>query len=98
MAGLFETIRTRADATENEQVRRFSRRYLSLLDVGVLLLTLLVFMAFLLLLNNFVFPQGTRLGEIAARDTSGQSMIRSRGGLGILDDNDITSDFIKPGT
>jgi hypothetical protein len=86
MSGLFETIRTRADATENEPLRRLSRRYLSLLDVGVLLITLLVFVSFLLLLNNFVFPQGTRLGDIAARDASGQTMNRTRGDVDVMGD------------
>jgi hypothetical protein len=73
MAGLLDTIRTDGAGIEGDTMHRVSRRYLSLLDVGVLLITLLVFIIFLLLLNNLVFPQGARLGDIAARDVSTQS-------------------------
>ena len=42
------------------------RRYLGLLDIGVLLLSLLVFFVFLLLLNRILFPEGARIGDLAA--------------------------------
>lgn len=86
MAGLFETIRTRAGAAENDQLLRFSKRYLSLLDVSVLLITLLVFMSFLLLLNKIVFPQGTALGDIMARDSGGETTNQVRGDVDVMGD------------
>jgi len=86
MAGLLDTIRTNAAGVADEQVRRVSQRYLGWLDVGVLLITLLVFIVFLLLLNNFVFPQGARLGDIAARDDAGQATTRGRGDVSVAGD------------
>ncbi len=86
MAGLRETARIEAAKIAESEVRTVSRRYLGWLDVGVLLITLLFFFAFLLLLNNYVFPKGTRLGDIAARDDSAQMMKRGRGNVSIIGD------------
>ncbi|MBT8091969.1 MAG: hypothetical protein KJN77_02965 [Gammaproteobacteria bacterium] len=86
MAGLRETARLEAAMVAESEVRTVSRRYLGWLDVGVLLITLLVFLVFLLILNNLVFPQGARLGDIAARDGSGQTTSGGRGDVSVIGD------------
>ena len=95
MAGLLDTIRTDSAGLEEEKMHRVSRRYLGWLDVGVLLITLLVFIAFLLLLNNIVFPQGARLGDIAARDNIDETTRRDRGDISVAGDGfDGFGDFV----
>ncbi|MCP4301474.1 MAG: hypothetical protein GY783_12875, partial [Gammaproteobacteria bacterium] len=46
-------------------------RYLKVFDIGVLLAALIFFLVFLVLLIRIIFPEGTRLGDLAARDDSG---------------------------
>jgi hypothetical protein len=95
MAGLLDTIRTDSAGLEEEKMHRVSRRYLGWLDVGVLLITLLVFIAFLLLLNNIVFPEGARLGDITARDNIGETTRRERGDISVTGDGlDGFGDFV----
>ncbi len=68
---------------------RFSflrRRYLGLLDVGVLLLSLLVFFVFLLMLNRILFPEGARLGDLASLSGSGPQAIDQRGEISLAGD------------
>jgi hypothetical protein len=68
---------------------RFSilqRRYLGLLDVCVLLLSLLVFFVFLLMLNRILFPEGARLGDLAALSGSGSQTIDRRGEISLAGD------------
>jgi len=55
------------------------RRYLGLLDISVLLLSLLVFFVFLLMLNRILFPAGAQLGDLAAMSGSGQQADDQRG-------------------
>jgi hypothetical protein len=86
MAGLQDTARMLTAKTSGDEIRTISQRYLSWLDFGVLAITLLVFIIFLLLLNNLLFPQGTRLGDIAARDGSSQWTSGERGEISITGD------------
>lgn len=86
MVGLLAQMRADSAGPAGEKTPRAAGRYLGSLDIGVLLITLLVFVAFLALLTNVVFPQGTRLGDIAARDASGEATSHTRGGVGILGD------------
>ena len=68
---------------------RFSilqRRYLGLLDVSVLLLSLLIFFVFLLMLNRFLFPEGARLGDLASLSGSGPQTIEERGEISLAGD------------
>ena len=62
------------------------RRYLGLLDVGVLLLSLLVFFVFLLMLNRILFPEGARLGDLAPLSGSESLTIDRRGEISLAGD------------
>ncbi|MGI9249120.1 MAG: hypothetical protein ACR2QI_08895, partial [Woeseiaceae bacterium] len=46
-------------------------RYLKVLDVGVLLAALIIFLIFLAVLIRVVFPEGTRLGDLKSERNSG---------------------------
>jgi hypothetical protein len=71
------------------------RRYLGLLDISVLLLSLLVFFVFLLLLNRIVFPEGARLGDLAALSGSGRQATDRRGEISLAGDAvDGFGDFV----
>ena len=66
MAVATESIRETIDmsAIASRQTRRI--RFLRILDVGILLATIAVFLLFLVVLIRVVFPQDTRLGDISA--------------------------------
>ncbi len=65
MAAVIEPTTEPVVATVRDREIASWRRYLKVLDVGVLLASLLVFLVFLGLLIRFVFPEGQRLGDIA---------------------------------
>ena len=65
MAAVFESISEPLVATAKDRGAASWRRYLKVLDIGVLLASLLIFLVFLALLVRFVFPEGQRLGDIA---------------------------------
>ncbi len=86
MAGLTETARLHAAKLLNNEIRTVSRRWLGWMDIGVLLVTLLIFILFLLLLNRMVFPEGASFGDLAARGYETQFERRARGDVGIDSD------------
>ena len=61
-------------------------RYLGLLDVSVLLLSVFVFFLFLLTLNRILFPEGARLGDLASLSGSGSQTIERRGEISLAGD------------
>ncbi len=67
-------------ATDVRRERR--KRYLKLFDVGVLLAALIIFLVFLNLLVRVVFPQGSRLSELALIE---DSALPDHGGRGNVD-------------
>ncbi|MBT8105871.1 MAG: hypothetical protein HKN65_11075 [Woeseiaceae bacterium] len=91
MAGLTQAAPVQATKVVDAEIRTVSRRWLGWLDVGVLLVTLLIFVLFLMLLNNLVFPEGARLGDIMARDSGSESSRRGRNSVDI--DSDGFGDF-----
>ena len=62
------------------------KRYLGVLDIGVLLLSLLVFFGFLLMLNRILFPEGARLGDLASLSGSGPQAIDQRSEVSLAGD------------
>ncbi len=86
MTGLRETARLEAAMLAETEIRTVSRRWLGWMDIGVLLVTLLIFILFLALLNKLVFPEGASLGDLAARGYDTQSDRRERGEVGIDSD------------
>ena len=86
MAGLTETARLHAAKAVDGVVHTLSRRWLSWLDIGVLLVTLLIFVLFLMLLNRLVFPEGARLADITARDYGSGTIERGQSSVDIDDD------------
>lgn len=62
MAAVIESISEPAVATAKDRETASWHRYLKVLDIGVLLASLLIFLVFLALLVRFVFPEGQRLG------------------------------------
>lgn len=89
MAGLKTTGRLEAAMvaqtgihTESE-IHTVSRRWLGWMDVGILLITLLIFVLFLVLLNRIVFPEGANFGDLAARGYDSQTGRSKRGDVGI---------------
>ena len=82
-----------APAPDHEDMPR--TRYLGLIDIGVLLTAVGVFLCFLILLIRFVFPQGARLGDISPGGDSALLGAGERGGFGIAGDAmDKFGDFI----
>ena len=67
----------------DHEIHTVSRRWLGWLDVGVLMLTLLIFILFLMLLGKLVFPEGARLGDIMVRDGGSESMQRGQSRVAI---------------
>ncbi len=68
---------------------RFSvlqQRYLGILDIGVLLVSLLIFFVFLLMLNRILFPEGARIGDLASLSGSGSQVIDRRGEISLAGD------------
>ena len=63
MASAMHPTKGNIALTDSGRFSVLQRRYLGLMDVGVLLLSLLVFFVFLLLLNRILFPEGARLGR-----------------------------------
>ena len=72
--------------TDSGRFSFLERRYLGLMDVGVLLLSLLVFFVFLLLLNRILFPEGARLGDLASLSGSGPQTLDQRGEISLAGD------------
>ncbi len=57
-----------ANTIENTPVER--NRYLKVLDIGIILAALLIFLIFLAVLIRVVFPEGTRLGDMTSERDS----------------------------
>ena len=91
MVGPRERARLQAAQAAEHEIHTVSRRWLGWLDVSVLLLTLLIFVLFLMLLTNLVFPEGARLGDIVARDNASESIRRGQNSVGF--DGDGFGDF-----
>jgi hypothetical protein len=75
-----------AEKVVEHEIHTVSRRWLGWLDVGVLLVTLLVFVLFLMLLGKLVFPEGASLGDIMARDYDAESIRRGQSSVGFEGD------------
>lgn len=70
MVAVANPIRNSVVIPANDRGDARPMRYRGVLDIGVLLVTLIVFLLFLVLLIRVVFPQGSRLSEIiSSRDS-----------------------------
>lgn len=72
------------DSSDEEMQRD---RYLGMLDVSVFLITLAVFLLFLVLLVRIVFPQGSRLGDTLPTGHSTVTDTRGSGSVSLAGDN-----------
>ena len=72
--------------TDSSRFSVLQRRYLGLWDVGVLLISLLIFFVFLLLMNRILFPEGARIGDLASLSGSGQLTLDQRGEISLAGD------------
>ena len=64
MAAVAESITEAAVTTADNREAEKTRKYLKLMDVGVLLAALVIFLIFITILIRLAFPVGTRLGDI----------------------------------
>lgn len=80
MAAVAESLREPTRLPPDD--RKSWGRYLKVLDIGVLLASLVVFLIFLALLIRFVFPEGQRLGDLAA---GSGAMITETDEVGLVD-------------
>jgi hypothetical protein len=70
MAAVIQSTSEPAVAIAKDREAGSWHRYLKVLDVGVLLASLLIFLVFLGLLVRFVFPEGQRLGDIVVNSAA----------------------------
>lgn len=66
MAAVAESIKENVPTIASDRHNSSWRRYLQVMDIGVLLACLIIFLVFLALLIRFVFPEGHRIGDLAA--------------------------------
>ena len=66
MASAMHPTTVNIAVTDSDRFSVLQRRYLGVLDIGVLLLSLLVFFVFLGILNRILFQEGARLGDLAS--------------------------------
>jgi len=86
MASAMHPTNGNAALTDSGRFSVLQRRYLGLWDVGVLLISLLVFFIFLLLMNRILFPEGARIGDLASLSGSGPQTLDQRGEIDLAGD------------
>jgi len=70
MASVAESIREAVEPLADDRKSSRRNRYLKVFDIGVLLAALIFFLIFLAFLIRIVFPEGSRLGDLAVREDS----------------------------
>lgn len=84
MATRAESIHEKVVTHGGGKIDRRRGRRLGMLDVGVLIAALLVFVLFLFLLIRIVFPQGSRLEDLAGDRSGAMTSADTRGQVGVL--------------
>jgi hypothetical protein len=85
MAAVIETTADDAALTDSGRFNILRGRFLSVLDIGVLLVSLFVFFLFLLMLNRILFPEGANLAELASLSATTEQTDNYRRSLSLAD-------------